>query len=108
MAQTASSRTAGTVENEAQRVFALQRAAYARAPFPTYEARIASLKKLDRLLVDNATAIAEAITADFGHRAFEETMAAEVFTTVDGIRAVIKHLKKWMAPQKRATSASSL
>jgi coniferyl-aldehyde dehydrogenase len=104
MAQTASSRTASTVENEAQRVFALQRAAYARAPFPTYEARVANLKKLDRLLVENATAIAEAITADFGHRAFEETMAAEVFTTVDGIRSVVRHLKKWMAPQKRGTS----
>src|SRR5689334_18494374 len=59
MAQTASSRTASTVENEAQRVFALQRAAYARSPFPTYDARVANLKKLDRLLVDNATAIAE-------------------------------------------------
>ncbi|HLL24021.1 MAG TPA: coniferyl aldehyde dehydrogenase [Kofleriaceae bacterium] len=104
MAQTASSRSIGTVENEAQRVFALQRDAYARHPYPSYEERVANLRKLDRLLVDNATAIADAITADFGHRAFEETMAAEVFTTVDGIRSVIKHLKKWMAPQKRDTS----
>jgi coniferyl-aldehyde dehydrogenase len=104
MAQTAQSRTVDTISNEAQRVFKRQREAYARHPYPRYEERIANLKKLDRLLVDNASAIAEAITADFGHRAFEETMAAEVFTSVDGIRDVTKRLKKWMAPQKRDVS----
>lgn len=104
MAQTAQSRIFESVENEAQRVFKLQREAYARDPYPSYEERVANLRKLDRLLVDNAEAIADAITADFGHRAFEETMAAEVFTSVDGIRSTIKHLKKWMAPQKREVS----
>ena len=104
MAQTAQTRTVGTVENEAQRVFQLQREAYGRAPYPSYDERIAHLRTLDRLLVDNAKAIAEAITADFGHRAYEETMAAEVFTSVDGIRDATKRLKKWMAPQKRDVS----
>lgn len=104
MAQTAQTRTVGTVENEAQRVFQLQREAYGRAPYPSYDERIAHLRTLDRLLVDNAKEIAEAITADFGHRAYEETMAAEVFTSVDGIRDATKRLKKWMAPQKRDVS----
>jgi coniferyl-aldehyde dehydrogenase len=104
MAQTAQSRSVDVVENEAQRVFKLQREAYSRQPYPSYEERVANLRKLDRLLVDNAPAIAEAITADFGHRAFEETMAAEVFTSVDGIRSVVKHLRGWMAPQKRDVS----
>jgi coniferyl-aldehyde dehydrogenase len=104
MAQTAQSRTVDTVANEAQRVFKLQREAYGRDPYPSYDERLANLRKLDRLLVENATAIAEAITADFGHRAFEETMAAEVFTSVDGLRAVAKRLKKWMAPEKRGVS----
>jgi coniferyl-aldehyde dehydrogenase len=104
MAQTAQTRTVDTVENEAQRVFKLQREAYAREPFPSYEERIGNLRKLDRLLVDNGKAIADAITADFGHRAFEETMAAEVFTSIDGIRDVMKRLDKWMAPQKRGVS----
>ncbi len=104
MAQTAQSRSFDTIENEAQRVFALQREAYGQHPYPSYDERIANLRKLDRLLVDHAPAIAEAITADFGHRAFEETMAAEVFTSVDGIRSTMKHLRKWMAPQKRDVS----
>jgi coniferyl-aldehyde dehydrogenase len=104
MAQTAQTRIVPTADNEAQRVFELQRDAYARQPYPGHDERMANLRKLDRVLVDNASAIADAITADFGHRAFEETMAAEVFTSVDGIRDAMKHLRKWMAPQKRDVS----
>ena len=61
MAQTAQHRTVATVENEAQRVFNLQREAYARHPYPSYDERIANLRKLDRLLTDNAAAIADAL-----------------------------------------------
>jgi coniferyl-aldehyde dehydrogenase len=104
MAQTAQQRRIEVVENEAQRVFELQREAYLRHPYPSYEERAANLEKLDRILVDNATAIAEAINADFGHRAFEESMMAELFTSVDGIRDVRKRLRKWMRPQRRHVS----
>ncbi len=104
MAQTTQLRTLSTVDNEAQRVFQLQREAYLRQPFPSYDQRIANLHKLDRVLVENSTAIAESISLDFGHRAHEETLLAELFTSVDGIRDVSKRLKKWMAPQKRDVS----
>jgi len=104
MAQTAQLRRIDVAENEAQRVFALQRAAYLRHPYPSYEERRANLDKLERLLVDNADAIAEAINADFGHRAFEETMIAELFTSVDGLRDTRKRLRKWMTPQRRHVS----
>ncbi|MDQ3368095.1 MAG: coniferyl aldehyde dehydrogenase [Myxococcota bacterium] len=104
MAQTTQLRTFETVDNEAQRVFKLQREAYLRHPYPGLDERLDNLHKLDRLLVANSTAIAEAITADFGHRSPEETMVAELFTSVDGLRDVMKRLKKWMAPQKRDVS----
>lgn len=104
MAQTIQLRTFDTVENEAQRVFKLQREAYLRHPYPSLAERLDNLRKLDRLLVANKQAIAEAINADFGHRAHEETMIAELFTSVDGIRDVTKRLGKWMAPQKRDVS----
>jgi coniferyl-aldehyde dehydrogenase len=104
MAQTAQLRRIDGAENEAQRVFALQRAAYARHPYPGYEERRQNLGRLEHLLVDNATAIAEAISADFGHRAFEESMMAEIFTSVDGIRDARKRLRKWMKPQRRHVS----
>ena len=92
------------VENEAQRIFALQREAYLAHPYPTLEERKENLRKLDRILTENAQAIAEAINADFGHRSVEETLMAEVFGTVDGIRHTVKHVGKWMKPQKRSVS----
>jgi coniferyl-aldehyde dehydrogenase len=104
MAQTAQQRTVTSVENEAQRVFALQREAYGRHPFPSYAERVNNLRRLERVLVDNKNAIAEAIMADFGHRAFEESMMAELFTSIDGLRDAAKRLEEWMAPQKRHTS----
>ena len=104
MAQTAQLRRIDHAENEAQRVFALQRAAYLAHPYPTLDERKENLRKLDRILVENAPAIAEAINADFGHRAVEETLMAEVFGTVDGIRHTLKHVAKWMKPQKRSVA----
>jgi coniferyl-aldehyde dehydrogenase len=104
MAQTAQLRRIDVAENDAQRVFNLQRAAYLRHPYPSYEERRENLEKLERILVDNAHAIADAISADFGHRAFEESMMAELFTSVDGIRDAKKRLKKWMRPQRRHVS----
>ncbi len=104
MAQTAQLRRIDPAQNEAQRVFTLQRQAYLAAPYPSYEERRENLRKLERVLVDNATAIAEAISADFGHRAVEETLMAELFTSVDGIRDARRKLKKWMRPQRRHVS----
>jgi coniferyl-aldehyde dehydrogenase len=104
MAQTAQLRTIDSVENEAQRIFKLQREAYLRQPYPSYEERLDHLRKLDHVLTSNATAIGDAINADFGHRAFEETLMAELFTSLEGIRDVAKKLKKWMAPQRRDVS----
>jgi coniferyl-aldehyde dehydrogenase len=104
MAQTVQLRRIDTVENEAQRVFNLQRKAYLAKPFPSLEERLENLSKLERILVDNSSAIADAIMADFGHRSVEETLMAELFTSVDGIRDAKHKLKKWMAPQRRSVS----
>src|SRR2546428_7792084 len=104
MAQTAQLRRIDVADNEAQRVFTLQRQAYLRHPYPSYEERRENLDKLERILVDNASAIADAISADFGHRAFEESMMAELFTSVDGLRDTRKRLRKWMRPQRRHVS----
>jgi coniferyl-aldehyde dehydrogenase len=104
MAQTAQLRQFDVVENEAQRVFALQRAAYLRHPYPSYEERKENLAKLERILVDNTDAIADAINADFGCRCAEESKLLEIFTSVDGIRHTRKKLRKWMKPQRRHVS----
>lgn len=104
MAQTAQLKSFENIENEGQRVFALQREAYLRHPYPSYQERRENLTKLERILVDNADAIAEAINKDFGNRCKEETKMAEVLGSVDGIRHTKRKLKKWMKPQRRHVS----
>jgi coniferyl-aldehyde dehydrogenase len=104
MAQTAQHRRIQVAENEAQRIFNLQQQAYLRHPYPSLDERRANLDRLERVLLENETAIAEAIDADFGHRSAEESKILELFTSVDGIRYARKRLRKWLRPQRRHVS----
>lgn len=104
MAQTAQLRQIDVVENEAQRIFKLQREAYLRDPYPSLEERKARLTALERILLDNTDAIVDAIQKDFGHRCAEESKILEIFPTIDGIRDTRKRLRKWIKPQKRHVS----
>ena len=104
MAQTAQLRSIEVVENEAQRIFKLQRDAYLRDPYPSLEVRKERLTALERILLDNTEAIVEAIQQDFGHRCAEESKILEIFPCVDGIRDTRKRLGKWIRPQRRHVS----
>lgn len=104
MAQTAQLRMLDAIENEAQRIFALQRAAYLKRPYPSHDERIERLDKLEAILIDNADAIAAAIQADFGHRCEMESKLLEVYGCVDGIRYTRRQLAKWMKPERRHVS----
>ncbi len=92
------------VENEAQRIFNAQRAAYLRHPYPSYEERLQNLSKLERILIDNADAIADAINTDYGCRSRVESKLLETFTLIDGTRHAKKKLRSWMKTQRRHVS----
>jgi coniferyl-aldehyde dehydrogenase len=81
---------------------ALQRAAYHAHPVPSYAERSEDLKRLLAFLRDHQDAIADAISADYGHRSRHETRLAEIAPAVDGIGHALKHLKSWMKVQRRA------
>jgi coniferyl-aldehyde dehydrogenase len=81
---------------------ALQRAAYHAHPVPTCDERRSDLERLRALLRDHQEAIADAISADYGHRSRHETRLAEIAPAVDGIGHALKHLKSWMKVQRRA------
>lgn len=104
MAQTAQLRAVDTIENEAQRIFVLQREAQRRHPFPSLEERREHLAKLERILVENTDAIAEAVNRDFGNRSADETRLLEIFTSVDGLRDARRKVGRWMKPQRRHVS----
>ena len=80
---------------------ARQRAACLARPAPTLAERKRDLQTLQRYLRDHREALCEAISADYGNRSRHETLLAEIFPAIDGIDHVLKHLKKWMRPQRR-------
>lgn len=80
---------------------ASQRAAYHAHPVPTLGERRADLNRLQAFLRDHQHALAEAISADYGHRSAHETRLAELVPAIDGIDHVRKHLRRWMRPQRR-------
>jgi coniferyl-aldehyde dehydrogenase len=81
---------------------ALQRAAYHVRPTPGIDERREDLKRLQALLRDHQDAIADAISADYGHRSRHETRLAELVPAIDGITHALKHLSSWMKVQRRA------
>ncbi|MBP6280098.1 MAG: coniferyl aldehyde dehydrogenase [Rhodocyclaceae bacterium] len=81
--------------------FVKQKAAYEANRNPSYEQRKADLQAMHRLLVENREELIAAVNKDYGVRARFETILTELLSQQEGILETIKHLKKWMKPQKR-------
>jgi len=81
---------------------------YASEPYPTLEARLERLSKLDSMIAGNQEAIIEALDIDFGCRARSETVLAEIIGTRGAIHYAKKKLRGWMRPRRRGTSFWSL
>ncbi|MFM0021810.1 coniferyl aldehyde dehydrogenase [Paraburkholderia azotifigens] len=81
-----------------------QRAAYLKAPYPSWDQRAAHLKALREVLLDNRDALADAMHADFGNRAKEEILLAEFLLIKEEIDGALRHGKRWMKAQRRATN----
>ena len=81
-----------------------QRSAFLESAPPSLEERRTDLAKLGTAMRESAPRLAEAISADFGNRSRHETMLAEVFTTLAGIRHASRHLAQWMKPKRVSVS----
>jgi len=87
---------------ELQAALKRQRIAYLANPVPDYATRCADLRKLKAFVREHQDAICDAINADYGHRSRHETLLAEVLPVLHGIDDTLRHLKRWMKPQRRA------
>ena len=96
-----STRTPDMIRDELNTTLDLQRAAYFAHPVPSYGERRTDLLKLQAFVRDNKEGMVEAVNADYGNRSRHETLFTEIFTVIDGVDHVLKHLKKWMKPQRR-------
>lgn len=81
----------------------LQREAYSREPYPSWETRAAHLRTLRALLLESGDALAQALSADFGQRSKAELLLSELWLVKNEIDAALAHGKHWMKPQRRAT-----
>jgi coniferyl-aldehyde dehydrogenase len=57
------------------------------------------LQRSQALIRDNHIALAEAMSADFGHRAAYHSMTADVATTLQMLRYSAEHVAQWMEPE---------
>jgi aldehyde dehydrogenase (NAD+)/coniferyl-aldehyde dehydrogenase len=78
-----------------------QRRAFAMEPYPPAAERRDRLARLARMLREHAAGIRDAISADFGQRAAEETELLELFTSLEGIAHARRHLRRWMRVERR-------
>jgi coniferyl-aldehyde dehydrogenase len=87
-----------------ERIFQRQKEAFLQQGAPSASERKAVLRRLEKLLKDHQTDLARAISTDFGHRSRHETLLAEVFATISGIKHSARHLASWMKPEHRSVA----
>jgi len=90
------------------RVFWAQKAAFDRHDIPHEKARIAHLDALKRSLLKYQVRLADAVSADYGHRSSDEFKMAELLLTLEGLKCCRKNLRSWMRPERRRVSALNM
>jgi acyl-CoA reductase-like NAD-dependent aldehyde dehydrogenase len=69
-----------------------------------YRQRFDALAALAALVRENADALCATLDRDFRGRSHQETRLLELFPALEGIAHARRHLRRWMRPQRRATS----
>ncbi len=93
-----------TPEEQLRLVFEQSRSAYAAEPMPRLAVRRDRLRRLLGMTIRHGDALAEAISQDFGHRARQETLLADIFTVQSAARHAARHVARWMKPRRVATA----
>ncbi|MBF0449443.1 MAG: coniferyl aldehyde dehydrogenase [Candidatus Magnetomorum sp.] len=84
-----------------QAIFEEQRRAFLKYGPPTLGSRKIALTRLEEEILLYKNEIALAISSDFGHRSYHETLMTEIFVCIKSIHHTKKHLKRWMKPQRQ-------
>lgn len=70
-------------------------------PYLSFKERQQKLRLLKQVLQKNANELAQAVSDDFSHRAYQETLLLELFPSLNAIDYCLKNLKKWMKIRKK-------
>ncbi|MEJ6000973.1 coniferyl aldehyde dehydrogenase [Paucibacter soli] len=85
-----------------------QRAAYQAEMMPSLAVRRDRLQRVQAMTAKYAEELAAAISQDFGHRARQETLLADVFTVESGVKHALRHLRGWMKARRVPTALQYL
>lgn len=78
-----------------------QRSSFLKEGPPTLADRKARLKRLRSAVLAHRREVAEAISADFGHRSRHETYIMEIVGVIQTIDYLIRNLRRFMKPERR-------
>ena len=84
-----------------QQLLKRQRAAFQMNPMPSAGQRKGHLNQLASALKAFRHRLAEAVDMDFSGRSRDETLLAEIFPSLEGIRYAVDHVDRWMRPDRR-------
>ncbi|MCF6434289.1 coniferyl aldehyde dehydrogenase [Pseudoalteromonas sp. MMG022] len=76
-------------------------AGFLQEPYRSYQARCELLNTLRRRVVDNSDALVAAADKDFNGRTEFDSIFGDVIPTLSVFDYILKHLKRWMKPDKR-------
>ena len=88
---------------ELERLFALQKAAFAAEPSPALAVRRDRVARILELVTRHEDALVAAIDRDFGHRSAHETRLAELHIVASEARLAMRKLPRWMRPRRVPT-----
>src|SRR5580693_1467034 len=89
-------------------LLARQKAAHLRDGEASAETRIGRIDRCIGLLIDNRSAIEEALNNDFGSRSRDATAFTDVAGSIGPMKHAKAHLKTWMKTEKRKTTPAIL
>lgn len=78
-----------------------QRRAYLDEGIVSAAVRKDRLQRAIALLKDNQEALVEALSADFGHRSRHQSLFTDIAASIGPLKHALKHVDKWMRPEKR-------
>jgi coniferyl-aldehyde dehydrogenase len=78
-----------------------QRAAFMAELPVTAGARKDRLQRAIAMLVAHGKAMCDAMSDDFGHRSYEQSMVTDIVGSINGLKHAIKNLDRWMKPERR-------
>ncbi|MCV2360328.1 coniferyl aldehyde dehydrogenase [Paucibacter sp. TC2R-5] len=93
-----------TLQERLHLALELQRSAFRAEMNPSLAVRLDRLQRLRAMTAKYSEALVAAISSDFGHRAPQETLLADIFTVESGVKHAQKHLKAWMRTRRMPTA----